>query len=114
MTSSLTGFNLRPLARAIALATATMPALAAAQAANEAEQGAGALEEVIVTATKRALNMQDVPMSIEAFNSEQIDKMGLFNMSEYLKVIPSLSTVTTVPGRNEVVFRGVSTGSGDR
>ena len=29
------------------------------------------LEEVIVTATKREVNMQDLPMSIEAFNTEK-------------------------------------------
>jgi len=113
MTSPITGFNLHPLARAIALATASMPALAAAQSANEAEQQPGSLEEVIVTATKRSMNMQDIAQSIEAFDTEQIDKMGLLNMVDYLKVIPSLSTVTTSPGRNEVVFRGVSTGSGE-
>jgi outer membrane receptor protein involved in Fe transport len=108
-----TNFSLRPLARAIALATATTPALATAQTAEQTEQEAGMLEEVIVTATKREVNMQDLPMSIEAFNNEQIEKMGLFNMNNVLKVIPSMSTVTTVPGRNEVVFRGVSTGSGE-
>lgn len=113
MTSTVNGFTLRPLARAIALATATTPALVAAQTADQTEQGAGALEEVIVTATKREVNMQDLPMSIEAFSGEQIETMGLFNMSDYMKVIPSMSTVTTVPGRNEVVFRGVSTGSGE-
>ena len=110
MTSPVNGFTLHPLARAIAMATASMPALAAAQTADQTEQEAGMLEEVIVTATKREVNMQDLPMSIEAFSNEQIQKMGLFNMSDYMKVIPSLSTVTTVPGRNEVVFRGVSTG----
>jgi iron complex outermembrane receptor protein len=113
MTSPVTGFTLLPLARAIALATATMPALAAAQTATEAEQEAGALEEVIVTATKRAVNMQDVPQSIEAFDTQQIDKMGLLNMADYLKVVPSLTGVTTVPGRTEIVFRGISTGSGE-
>ena len=30
-----------------------------------------------------------------------------------IKVVPSMSTVSTAPGRNEVVFRGVSTGSGE-
>jgi len=73
----------------------------------------GMLEEVLVTATKREVNMQDLPMSIEAFNNEQIEKMGMFNMRDVLRVVPSMSTVTTVPGRNEVVFRGVSTGSGE-
>ena len=71
------------------------------------------LEEVIVTATKREVNMQDLPQSINAFNTEQMQEMGMFNMRDALKVIPSMSTVTTVPGRNEVVFRGVSTGSGE-
>jgi outer membrane receptor protein involved in Fe transport len=33
-------------------------------------------------------------------------------MAEYMKAIPSMSTVAESPGRNEVVFRGVSTGSG--
>jgi outer membrane receptor protein involved in Fe transport len=84
-----------------------MPALA-----QDAEEDR-VLEEVIVTATKREMKMQDLPMSIEAFNNEQIEVMGLNNMRDVLRVIPSMSTVTTVPGRNEVVFRGVSTGSGE-
>lgn len=113
MSAPVPGLTLRPLVRAIAMATATTPALAAAQSVDQTEQGAGALEEVIVTATKREVNMQDLPMSIEAFNNEQIEKMGMFNMQDVLKVIPSMSTVTTVPGRNEVVFRGISTGSGE-
>jgi outer membrane receptor protein involved in Fe transport len=113
MTDSVYGFSYRSITRAIAIATATTPALAAAQSADQEENAPGEIEEVIVTATKRAVNMQDIPMSIEAFETEQIEKMGLLNMANYLKVIPSMSTVTTVPGRNEVVFRGVSTGSGE-
>jgi outer membrane receptor protein involved in Fe transport len=117
MTATIHGFSLRPITRsitrAIALATATTPAVVAAQATEEGEQQAGALEEVLVTATKREVNMQDVPMSIAAFNTEQMEKMGLLNMKDVLKVVPSMSTVTTVPGRNEVVFRGISTGSGE-
>lgn len=113
MTASAYGFSMRPIARAIALATATTPALAVAQTAEETQEAAGVLEEVIVTATKRAVNMQDLPMSIEAFNTEQMEKLGMLNMRDALKVIPSMSSVSTVPGRNEVVFRGVSTGSGE-
>lgn len=113
MTASAYGFSMRPVARAIALATAATPALAAAQSAEQTDNAAGVLEEVIVTATKRAVNMQDLPMSIEAFETEQIERMGLLNMRDLLNVVPSMSTVTTSPGRNEVVFRGISTGSGE-
>ena len=110
MKRSMDRFKLHPLTRAIALATATAPAAAHLYAQEQAQP---VLEEVIVTATKREVNMQDLAQSVQAFNTEQIGKMGLDNMSDLLRAIPSMSTVTTVPGRNEVVFRGVSTGSGE-
>jgi len=106
-----TSFSLRPLARAVAVVTAaSTPGFAFAE---EQEDSRGVIEEIIVTATKREADMQDVPQSIQAFNDEQIRRLGFNNMDEYIKAIPSLSTVTTSPGRNEVVFRGISTGSGE-
>jgi iron complex outermembrane receptor protein len=48
---------------------------AAAQDAAEAADS-GALEEVIVTATKRAENIQDIPISITALNQSQIDQIS--------------------------------------
>jgi len=98
-----------PLAQAVAIAIATM-SVGTIAVAQETESP---FEEIIVTATKREMNLQDVPQSIQAFSTEQIDKLGLDNMAQYIKAIPSLSTVTTSPGRNEVVFRGVSTGTGE-
>lgn len=98
-----------PLAQAVAIAIATM-SVGTFAVAQETE---GPFEEIIVTATKREMNLQDVPQSIQAFSTDQIDKLGLDNMADYIKAIPSISTVTTVPGRNEVVFRGVSTGTGE-
>lgn len=112
MKNSTKTFSLTPVARAVALATATASIGAYAQE-PVADSEQGVIDEIIVTATKRAMNMQDVPQSIEAFSTEQIEKIGLTNMAEYMRTISSLSTVTTVPGRNEVVFRGVSTGSGE-
>ena len=96
-----------PLAQAVAIAIATMSVGAVAQETEIV------VDEIIVTATKREMNLQDVAQSIQAFSSEQIDKLGLDNMAQYIKAIPSISTVTTSPGRNEVVFRGVSTGTGE-
>ncbi|NOR36318.1 MAG: TonB-dependent receptor plug domain-containing protein, partial [Woeseiaceae bacterium] len=98
-----------PLAQAVAIAIATMSVGTFAVAQETADP----FEEIIVTATKREMNLQDVPQSIQAFSTDQIDKLGLDNMADYIKAIPSISTVTTVPGRNEVVFRGVSTGTGE-
>ena len=105
MTQFTHSYNKTPIAQAVAIAVATMSFGANAQ------QTAGVLDEIIVTATKREVNMQDLPQSIQAFTEEEIDKLGFDNMAEYMKAIPSLSTVAPSPGRNEVVFRGVSTGT---
>ena len=69
-----------------------------------------AIDRIIVTSTKREMDMQDVAQSIQAFGSEQIERMGLRNFEDYAKAIPGLSSVTTTPGRNQIVFRGISTG----
>ena len=37
------------------------------------------LEEIIVTATKRAENLQDVPISVTALGSDTIEELGLTN-----------------------------------
>ena len=116
MNSSVREFKLRPLNRAIAILTltsiASVNALSQENSDNESSDSAR-LEEIIVTATKREENMQDLPQSIQAFGTEDIKTLGFSNMREYKKAIPSLSTVQNSPGRSEVVFRGVSTGSGE-
>ena len=116
MNSSIGEFKLRPLNRAIAILTLTSIAnvnvLSQENSDNESVDPAR-LEEIIVTATKREENMQDLPQSIQAFGTEDIKTLGFSNMREYKKAIPSLSTVQNSPGRSEVVFRGVSTGSGE-
>ena len=43
---------------------AALPAVAVAQAANNGSQ---TLEEIVITAQKRAENLQDVPISVAAF-----------------------------------------------
>ncbi len=109
-------FTIQPLRRAIALATisslGTFNALSQ-ESIEEPVNESVRLEEIIVTATKREENMQDLPQSIQAFGADDIKTLGFSNMSEYKKSIPSLSTVQNSPGRSEVVFRGVSTGSGE-
>lgn len=44
--------------------------------AQDDRQEAGLLEEIIVTATRRAENIQDIPMSITALSPDQIDQIS--------------------------------------
>ena len=56
--------------------------------AQDDEASEAMLEEIIVTATRREMSPQDVPMAISAVGQEQI-----VNMDDYLRSIPSLSLI---------------------
>jgi hypothetical protein len=65
-----------------------------------------AIEEIVVTATKRQVSMQDVPMAITAFSNEAIVREGFKQLEDYALRIPALSFGTRHPGGSNVVMRG--------
>ncbi|MDH4049510.1 MAG: TonB-dependent receptor [Gammaproteobacteria bacterium] len=98
------------------IATAVFGAIypgASALAQSSDESSSGGIEEIIVTATKRAVDLQDVPQSITAFSNADIEKMVFKNMEDYMKALPSASLVNSMPGRNSLAMRGITTGSSE-
>ena len=47
------------------------------------------IEEVIVTATKRAESMQEVPIAVTALTADDIDQLGITNFSDYVMALPA-------------------------
>ncbi|MEP6868030.1 MAG: TonB-dependent receptor [Novosphingobium sp.] len=104
------------------LSSAACAALAAAPAWGQAtpdigqpQAGAEApseLAEIVVTATKRADSIQKVPISMQALGSELLQQRNASDFAAYATLLPSVSFKTLGPGRNEVYFRGISTGIG--
>lgn len=88
-------------------------------AAASASSGSGAsvapaaasdalLDEVIVTARRRAENIQDVPMSVTAVGEAFISKAGLSDLSELSVYVPSFNINTQNTSRNTAVLvRGI-------
>ena len=105
-------FRLKPLAVAIMVAHAPLAVLAQ-EPTQEVDAQGRTIEEVIVTATKREANMQDLAQSITAFTADDLERLRARDMKEYIDALPSIALVNSVPGRNSVVFRGVSTGSSE-
>jgi outer membrane receptor protein involved in Fe transport len=58
------------------------------------------VEEVIVTAQRRAENLQSVPISITVFNQEQLSKTNITNSSDLATYTPSLSVNTRFGSEN--------------
>ena len=53
------------------------------------EESAGGIEEVIVTAERRAASIQDTAISITAFDSSLIDSLNLRNQEDLQNYIPA-------------------------
>lgn len=66
------------------------------------------VEEVVVTATRRAERLQDVPMSITAITADDIDRRQLVNAADYLRGIPGASQVEGGYGQS-IIIRGIET-----
>jgi outer membrane receptor protein involved in Fe transport len=73
---------------------------------------APALEEIMVTATKRSSSLQDVPLSISAVRGSMLEAAGIQDFDDLVGSIPSLSMKSSGPGRTKLNIRGISAATG--
>jgi len=67
-------------------------------------------DEIIVTATKRASTLQDVPFSIAAVTQEDIVRTGATSLEDVSRNVAGLTIQNLGPGQSQVAIRGVSAG----
>jgi len=65
---------------------------------------------IVVTATRRAENLQDVPIAITALGTQTLDELQVDDFDDYARFVPSLSYRSLGPGSANVYFRGVASG----
>jgi iron complex outermembrane recepter protein len=103
------------LAVAAVLAGAALPhappSFADTTRAADAPSESMGLAEIVVTARKVAENLQEVPLSIDVFTAKDMQDLGIGSMDDYLQKVPSISYISTGPGTQLFVMRGVSDGS---
>jgi len=96
----------------LAASALACPAIAFAQdsapAAESAEDNGG-LEEIIVTAQKRAEGLSDVPISISAVSGKQIENYGQTNLEQISSAVPNLK-ITQTAIANRIAIRGIASG----
>jgi outer membrane receptor protein involved in Fe transport len=104
LTSILLGLAAPAVLAAAADDPTTGPAAATAPSANPA------LQEVVVTATRRSEPLSKVPLSVTAVTQDQMDQLGIKDIQDLVKYVPGVSIDTT--GTNAISIRGISSSAG--
>jgi iron complex outermembrane receptor protein len=104
MSTTINTVNPRRLALATLIAAAlvetTSPTLAVAQSV---------LEEIVVTARKRAESLQETPVAVSAFSGDALSELGMTTIADLTKVVPNVDMYTGngATGAGNVFIRGV-------
>jgi iron complex outermembrane receptor protein len=94
-------------ASSITIAVALSAAPAMAQGASSDSDG---IEEIVVTAQKRAQSLQDVPMAISAVSGDTLRDAGTIGIEGLANLVPSLATVSNnQPLAQSYRIRGLGT-----
>ncbi|WP_116813013.1 TonB-dependent receptor [Steroidobacter cummioxidans] len=70
-----------------------------------------ALEGVVVTASKRAERLVDVPAAIDTLSGDTLEKLGAGGFSDFAELVPNLDQRSAgAPGAGTVIIRGLNSG----
>ncbi|MCW8871150.1 MAG: TonB-dependent receptor [Xanthomonadales bacterium] len=100
--------NRNPLFNAVSLALSG--SVIAATIVLPAYADEGVLEEVIVTATKRAESLQDIPLSVQVLSERMLDNLGVKGFEDFIQYMPTVSYTTNGPGYGTLYMRGIASG----
>jgi len=80
-----------------------------AASAAVAQTAGNELEEVVVTATRRSENLQNVPIAITALTGNTLGELNVQTLDDFVRYLPNVSTAGVAPGQDEVYMRGLAT-----
>jgi iron complex outermembrane recepter protein len=83
---------------------------AAEPTSGDAAASGGALEEIVVTATRREESISRVPISITAIGQDAIDQKGIKDFSDIVRFTPGVSFDASQT--NQISIRGISSSGG--
>ena len=99
--------SLRKVAAALALAGVAAPGVSIAQ-----DDSSPFIEEIVVTATKRAQTLQDIPIAVSVTSSDTIERAQIQDISDLQSVVPSLRVSQLQSSTNtNFVIRGFGNGA---
>jgi iron complex outermembrane receptor protein len=94
--------------------TTPPPAPAPASTPKQAPSNPAAVEEVVVTAQKRAEKLKDIPISISAVTGSELEERRIEDYEDIARSVPGVSfnNQNGSEGQDNIIVRGVSSTSG--
>jgi iron complex outermembrane receptor protein len=86
----------------------SVPASAAGSSGSQTPQTQSdtSIQEIVVTAQRRRENLQDVPITVQAFSAQSLEASGVTNAADLARVVPGM-TMPTSAGYTLPHLRGV-------
>ncbi len=108
-------FNRKQLTQSISMALMGSVVAATVVVPAQAQEGNSAvLEEVIVTATKRTQNLQDVALSVQVLGNQQLEELNVRSFEDFINFLPTVSFTAQGgpggPGFGQIYMRGIASG----
>ncbi|HUN24758.1 MAG TPA: TonB-dependent receptor [Steroidobacteraceae bacterium] len=97
---------------AVCAAGAARAQAPASSAGAQPTTGNEVLQEVVVTAEKRASTVQDTPISMTALSGDLMQQEGITDLAGVIQTVPGISVRTAGPGQTELEMRGLSSSGG--
>ncbi len=71
------------------------------------------LDDIIVTATKRAQSVRDIPVSITALTGDKLEKIGAQELKDFIQLVPGINSQDEIAGiQRKLSIRGVGPDTG--
>src|SRR5687768_10036108 len=102
-------FQRSKLSLAVLVATVSIAAALPHGALAQAAQSGTELEELVVTATRRASDVQDVPLAITALTGDALQQRNIANVEDLTGIVPNVLVAGGNVGTQQASFymRGI-------
>src|SRR3954447_3447832 len=99
------------LATAAVLCCVTATPAAAQNPPAQAQATDANHEAIIVTATRRAQTLLEVPQSVSVIGGQTLEQQQAKTFLDYAQLVPGLNVTQDNPGQSRLILRGINTGS---
>ena len=80
------------------------------EAEEDGDQSTGVIEEIVITAEKRAATVMDTPLAVSAFDQAALDRYGVTKVEDLTQLVPNFKfgTLNLGFGGAQLTIRGIS------